>query len=119
MSWWGGGSKESSAPKDFSSEDEAAFTHSESLMSSAGGGSGAQELQQASMILQQQMMVQGVINDLTDKAYEKCITSKPSDNLSGSQVACVKATVHKWLDTNEFMTGRLAKKSQQRQQGGF
>lgn len=74
-----------------------------------------QEMQQMSMIIQQQLLVQQVINDLTDRGYEKCVTSKPSDSLSGSQVACIKATVNKWLDTNEFMTGRLAKKSQQSQ----
>ena len=72
-----------------------------------------QEMQQASMMIQQQLLVQQVINDLSDRAYEKCVTSKPSDSLNGSQVACIKATVNKWLDTNEFMSGRLAKKSQQ------
>jgi hypothetical protein len=79
---------------------------------------GLAELQQAGMILQQQMMVQQVISDLTDRGYEKCITGKPSDTLSGSQAACIKATVNKWLDTNEFLTGRLAKKQQMHQQQG-
>lgn len=88
-------------------------------MASAGGSSGVQELQQASLMLQQQLLVQQVINDLSDRSYEKCVTSKPSDSLSGSQVACIRATVNKWLDTNEFMTGRLAKKSQQQQPGGY
>lgn len=67
------------------------------------------------MALQQQMLIQQVINDLSDRAYEKCVTSKPSDTLTGTQVACVRATVNKWLDTNEFVTGRLAKKQQQAQ----
>jgi hypothetical protein len=93
------------------------------MMASSGGGgggdSGMQELQQASMMLQQQLMVQQVISDLSDRSYEKCITSKPSESLSGSQVACIKATVNKWLDTNEFVTGRLAKKSQRQQQQGM
>ena len=70
------------------------------------------ELQQVGLALQQQLLVQQVISDLTDRSYEKCVTSKPSDTLSGSQAACIKATVNKWLDTNEFMTGRLAKKQQ-------
>ena len=115
MSWWGGGNKSeaSSAPKDldFTADDEPSFG-SGGVMAGGGGMSGLQEIQQASMILQQQMLVQQVINDLTDRSYEKCVTSKPSDALSGSQVACIRATVNKWLDTNEFMTGRLAKKSQ-------
>ena len=113
MSWWGGGSKEESKPKDFTSGDESDFAESTNIMSASGGGSGAQELQQASIIIQQQLLVQQVINDLADRSYEKCVTSKPSDALSGSQAACIKSTVNKWLDTNEFITGRLAKKSQQ------
>jgi hypothetical protein len=92
-------------------------------MAGGGGGGGAatgiQELQQASMVIQQQMMVQQVISDLSDRSYEKCITAKPSETLTGSQVACIKATTNKWLDTNEFMTGRIAKKSQQHQGGGY
>jgi hypothetical protein len=123
MSWWGGGSNSDggSAPKDFSSQEEVAMSQGSNLMASSGGGGGdgMQELQQASMALQQQMVVQQVINDLSDRAYEKCVTSKPSDTLTGSQVACIKATVNKWLDTNEFMAGRLAKKSQRQQQQGY
>jgi hypothetical protein len=65
------------------------------------------------------MLVQQVINDLSDRSYEKCITSKPSETLTGSQVACVKATVNKWMDTNEFITGRLEKKAQMQQQQRF
>jgi hypothetical protein len=118
MSWWGGGSKEESTPsnQEFTLGDESAFSaESSTNIMSGGGGTGVQELQQASMMIQQQMIVQQVINDLSDRSYEKCITSKPSDTLSGSQAACIKSTVNKWLDTNEFITGRLAKKSQQSQ----
>ena len=68
------------------------------------------DMQQFSIALRQQIMVQTVINTLTDKAFEKCITGKPSsDGLSGKDVACVNATVCKWLDTNEFINGRLAR----------
>ena len=56
------------------------------------------------------MMVQTVINTLTDKAFEKCITSKPGDSLSGKEAACVHASVCKLLDTNEFMQGRMSRK---------
>ena len=126
MSWWGGGgsssSDSSSAAKDFTSDDatSAGYQTAENIMASGVGGGGASELQQAGMALQQQLLVQQVISDLTDRSYEKCVTSKPSDTLSGSQVACIKATVNKWLDTNEFMTGRLAKKQQMAaQQGQF
>ena len=117
MSWWGGGSKEESSTsnQDFALGDDSHFSSESSTNIMSGGGTGAQELQQASVMIQQQMIVQQVINDLSDRSYEKCITSKPSESLSGSQAACIKSTVNKWLDTNEFITGRLAKKSQQSQ----
>jgi hypothetical protein len=118
--WWGSGDSSSdssgSAPKDFSYQEESGYSEGSNMMAQGGGGSGVQEMQQASMALQQQLMVQQVINDLSDRAYEKCVTSKPADSLTGTQAACIKATVNKWLDTNEFMTGRLGKKSQQQQQ---
>lgn len=125
MSWWGSGSNNdndnisssSSGAKDFKSDGETSgFGGGSNMMASGSGGggdSGMAELQQAGLALQQQLLVQQVINDLTDRSYEKCITGRPSSELSGSHVACIKATVNKWLDTNEFMTGRLAKKQQQ------
>jgi hypothetical protein len=126
MGWFSGSdgsSSGSSREADFTSVDEASFPASNSagggMMPSGGGASsGMAELQQASMAIQQQMMVQQVISDLSDRSYERCVTSRPSETLTGSQVACIKATVNKWLDTNEFITGRLAKKSKQQQQGG-
>ena len=123
MGWFGGGSSDDTA-----SSSESTFTSGElsgggdfggggpNMMTSGGGGGGgggAAELQQVSMMLQQQMLVQQVINDLSDRAYEACITSKPSATLTGSQAACVKSTVNKWLDANEFITGRLGKKAEQ------
>ena len=126
MGWFGGGddsSGGSTREQDFSSHDEVAMSSGRNMMAApsgvGGGGAGMAELQQASLMLQQQLLVQQVINDLPDRSYEKCVTSKPSDTLTGSQVACIKATVNKWLDTNEFMTGRLQKKSQAQRQGQF
>jgi hypothetical protein len=125
MGWWSGDSDSTGGREaDYTSREEASFPASggSNVMATTGGGgaaNGMQELQQASMVIQQQMMVQQVISDLSDRSYEKCVTSKPSETLTGSQAACIKSTVNKWLDTNEFMTGRLAKKSQQHQAGGF
>lgn len=127
MGWFGGSDDNSSGGGEtsFTSDDAAGFgSAGTNMMASGGGGatsasSAAAEMQQMSMMLQQQMLVQQVINDLSDRSYEKCITSKPSETLTGSQVACVKATVNKWMDTNEFITGRLEKKAQQQQQAQF
>lgn len=71
---------------------------------------GLGDIQQFSLALNQQLMAHTVINTLTDKAFEKCITGKPGDSLSGKEVSCVNATVCKWLDTNEFMNGRMERK---------
>ena len=126
MPWWGGGDNNNNShnndndtmSKDFSSdlEDGGVFASSGGFAGSGGGGTGVAEMQQLSVALQQQMIVQQVINDLSDRAYTQCVTSKPSDTLSGTQVACIKSTVNKWFDTNEFMTGRLARKAQKQQQ---
>jgi Tim10/DDP family zinc finger len=119
MSWFGGGSKSddssSAGGKDFTNPGETAGFGGGSNFagsSSSSAGNAAAELQQASIMLQQQMLVQQVINDLTDRGYEKCITGRPSEQLSGSQAACIRSTVNKWLDTNEFMTDRLGRKQQ-------
>mmetsp|Transcript_22529 Transcript_22529/g.55834 ORF Transcript_22529/g.55834 Transcript_22529/m.55834 type:complete len:127 (-) Transcript_22529:44-424(-) len=126
MGWFGSDDTSSGGGEtSFTSDDAAGFGGAGTNMMASGGGgaasasSAAAEMQQMSMMLQQQMLVQQVINDLSDRSYEKCITSKPSETLTGSQVACVKATVNKWMDTNEFITGRLEKKAQQQQQAQF
>lgn len=124
MSWWGSGSdsdKSSETPKDFTSSDEASFGSGGGAPASynggGGGGSSANEMQQFSVQLQQSVLVQTIITNLTDTAFEKCI-AKPSDSLSGKEAACIHATVNKMMDTNEFMMGRLAKKQQQASSGG-
>jgi hypothetical protein len=127
MGWFGGGdsSDNSTGDKSFSTGEDFSGGGGANMMSSSSGGgggggggsnAGAAELQQMSMMLQQQMLVQQVINDLSDRSYKKCITSRPSDTLNGTQVACISSTVNKWLDTNEFINGRLGKKAQQQQQ---
>jgi len=114
-------SSSSSGEKAFSDDAGGGFGPSASVgaapMSPADSGMG-DEMQRFSMALRQQLMVQTVINNLTDRAFEKCINGKPGDSLSGSEAACVHSTVNKWLDTNEFMMGRLQRK-QEKQQGGF
>ena len=119
--WSRGGSEEAPAQdsKDFTSDDLSGFSSSDTNFAAGGGGgdpmmasaTGLGDIEQFSMALRQQIMVQTVINTLTDKAFEKCMTSKPGDSLSGKEAACVGATVGKWLDTNEFINGRLARKT--------
>lgn len=112
--WSRGGSEESKQQesKDFTSEDLSSFSSSDTNFAASAGAvdAGLGDIQQFSVVLRQQMMVQTVINTLTEKAFEKCITGKPGDSLSGKEAACVNATVCKWLDTNEFMQGRMSRK---------
>lgn len=91
------------------------------LSGGGGGGGGASEIQQFAAQLQQQTLVQNIITDITEQALEKCLTSNPKDSkLSGREAACVHSVTNKWMDTNEFMNGRMGKKAQQaaQQQGG-
>ncbi len=114
--WSRGGSEEKPQESSFTSDDVSGFSSSDNFASSSSEdammsqATGLGDMQQFSMALRQQMMVQTVINTLTDKAFEKCITGKPGDSLSGKEAACVNATVCKWLDTNEFMNGRMERK---------
>ena len=118
MGWFGGGSKEESSadtsPRDFSDGSASDFESGSSFAPSDTGGmaAGAGDIQQFSVALQQQVLIQKVIGDLTDKAFENCILGKPGENLGGKESACVSSVVNKWLDTNEFMMGRMAKKQQ-------
>jgi len=118
MSWFGGGSKkeeEEPSEKGFADASEfGAFGGG----SGGGGGGGMSEFQEFSMAIQQQMIVQQAISELSEKAFQKCITSTKDPQLSGREVACIHAVTNKWLDSNQYMVGRLAKKQQQQAQSG-
>jgi len=121
MGFWNRGSSEdtsTSSSTDFTSSDETTFSSGQSFSSaptapSAGAGG---DFQQVAAALQQQVMVQTVVNNLSTRAFERCITSKPSESLRSSELSCIEATVGKWMDTNEFMMGRLAQKGQKMMQ---
>lgn len=124
MSWFGGGSKKEApeAEKSFDMSEAAANMPMQSVAASAGGGSGGGsgglgEMQQFGAQLQQQVMIQQAVTDMSDRAFLKCITGNIKDgHLTGKEVACIQAATNKWLDTNELLMGRLARKSQQQQQ---
>lgn len=124
MSWFGGKKNDdqhtgSSAPSSFSPSD---YDHDDhiplDLGGSAGGAAGLADLQAFSQSLAQQVLVNNLITEISDDAFNKCVTGKPSDSmLASKEVSCVHATVNKWMDTAEFMVARLNKK-QQRASGG-
>lgn len=122
MSWFGlGGSKEdsgSSTEKGFM--DGGVDDQFASSMPVQSGSGGVSDFQQFSMALQQQMLIQTVITDLTQRSFEKCVTSATKDpKLTGKEVACVYSITNKWLDSNELLMGRLAKKQQAASQQQF
>jgi Tim10/DDP family zinc finger len=117
MGWFdGGGSSDST-----SSSSEAAYGDSSSSFSpgsysggGGGGSSGLSEFQEFSLQLQQQMVIQQVMTELAQKAFDKCCPSSSRDSqLSSKEASCIAATTHKWLDANEFIVGRLGRKQQQ------
>ena len=124
MGWFGGGGSdpESSSEKGFS-DGGGSYADSPNMYASSGGGGGGgglAEFQDFSLNLQQQVLVQQVITELSHKAFEKCCAASSSASsrdaqLTGREVACVNAITNKWLDTNEFLAGRLQRKQQQQQ----
>eukprot|EP00568_Trieres_chinensis_P000471 CAMPEP_0183309936 /NCGR_PEP_ID=MMETSP0160_2-20130417/27456_1 /TAXON_ID=2839 ORGANISM="Odontella Sinensis, Strain Grunow 1884" /NCGR_SAMPLE_ID=MMETSP0160_2 /ASSEMBLY_ACC=CAM_ASM_000250 /LENGTH=111 /DNA_ID=CAMNT_0025474045 /DNA_START=25 /DNA_END=357 /DNA_ORIENTATION=+ len=111
MGWFNRGSGDdsessSASPKDFSDGSASDFESGSDFssdssgggLSAPGGGAAAAmgDMQQFSMALQQQILVQKVIGDLSDIAFEKCIVGKPGESLSGKEAACVHSTVNKW-----------------------
>jgi hypothetical protein len=121
MSWFGGGSKDPEPEKGFM--DSGGGGYEPSAPAGMGGDSaGMAELQQFASQIQQQVVIQQAITDMSDRAFMKCITSTKDPKLTGREVACVYSATNKWLDTNEYLVGRLAKKGQQQQQqqsGGY
>jgi len=128
MGWFGGGgssdSKSRKVEENFTSSDAEGFSGASTNFASsspAGGNAGssvAAELQQFSLGLQQQMLIQAVVTNLNDISFNRCITGKPGESLSGKEVACIHATVGKWLDSNEFIMGRMQRKQQAAQSPG-
>ena len=116
MGWFGGGddssSSSSSQEKGFSDSGAASFAPP--MGGGGGGGGGVSEIQSFGVQLQQQMLVQTVITELAKKSFDKCCESSTTQSgLSGKEAACIAAVTNKWLDTNEFLMGRLARKQQQ------
>lgn len=76
------------------------------------------ELQQFATAIQQSALIQATITTLSEKAFKACI-NKPGSTLTGKEAACVQAVTMKWLDTNQFMVGRLQKKMSAGQESSY
>jgi len=117
MGWFDGGSSNNDPPPaqemGFSDTGGGSYASpSDYGGMSGGGGGGLSEIQAFGVQLQQQILAQQVITELAQKSFEKCCTSSNSSTLSGKEVACISTVTNKWLDTNEFLLGRLSRKQQ-------
>ncbi len=124
MSWFGGKksgdsqSSSSSSSGSFSPSDYDSDDHMPLDLGGSSSAAGMADLQAFSQTLAQQVLINNLITEMSDDAFNKCVTGKPNDGVLGSkEVSCIHATVNKWMDTAEFMVGRLNKK-QQRAAGG-
>ncbi|CAM9277215.1 unnamed protein product [Heterosigma akashiwo] len=69
------------------------------------------QLQELVQQEQQRALIQTVVAKLTEIAHDKCV-GKPSSSLSSSEQACIHSVVSKYLDTSEFVLGRMMKQQQ-------
>lgn len=116
MSWFGGGGQKKdddagSFTDSYSSGSSSASSYSTgSSLGASGPSRSLSSFQQELVQEQQKAMVQGVMLKLTEISFENCVT-KPSSSLSSTERSCISAVVSKYMDTSEFVIGRM---SQQR-----
>ena len=110
MSWFGSGGTPAKDDKpttmkidDFSTSNS--YSSQESYAPSAGGGMGG-SFEQELMMEQQKAVIQAVMFKLTETAFDSCV-GKPSSSLSHSEKSCIRAVTAKYLDTSEFVVGRM------------
>ena len=123
MSWFGwGGSKGGSgssgsagsgyeAPVDSGFDAGTEFVEPNAGAFSADQGSFAGQgasLAEEVMAEQQRALVQAVMFKLTEMAFDQCV-SRPGSSLSSGEVSCVQSVVSKYLDTSEFIVGRMSR----------
>lgn len=128
MSWFGlGGSKkkENNVTSTYGGDDpafvddSATYSSGPDMSASSGYGAGlasqgqanVAQLQEMWQAEQQKAQLQQVINHLTEVAFESCV-DKSGKSLSGSEQKCIMNSVHKYLDTSDFVVGRMSHKGE-------
>ncbi|CAM9741706.1 unnamed protein product [Discosporangium mesarthrocarpum] len=121
MSWFGKGKEETPKPSQESfmgdtapSSDfgpSAGMDSGPNLGGGARGGASGAALQEALASAQQNALVQQIVSKLTETAFMKCV-ERPSSSLSSKEQSCINATVLKYLDSSEFVLGRMMKSQQ-------
>mmetsp|Transcript_16139 Transcript_16139/g.21348 ORF Transcript_16139/g.21348 Transcript_16139/m.21348 type:complete len:124 (-) Transcript_16139:421-792(-) len=83
-------------------------SHDVSIPSSGGAPMSQNQLQELVQQEQQRALIQTVVAKLTEIAHDKCV-GRPASSLSSSEQGCIHAVVSKYLDTSEFVLGRMMK----------
>mmetsp|Transcript_102586 Transcript_102586/g.221382 ORF Transcript_102586/g.221382 Transcript_102586/m.221382 type:complete len:122 (-) Transcript_102586:112-477(-) len=117
MSWFGfGGGNKSSEPAPSSGGDPYASNSQWSEPSPSNGGFDSQSsyssvqsgrsLQEEIQLEAQKVEIQGLILQLTNTAFDKCV-SKPGSSLSHSEKSCIEATTGKYIEAKGLLMQKL------------
>jgi hypothetical protein len=122
MSWFGFGGSNNKSNTSSTEKNESAISNeynsfnsdelqepTESNLSSSlnPGSSEYSKFEQQVLAEQQRALVQAVMFKLTEISFQKCVL-KPSNNLTGSERACIQATATKYLETSQFVINGLS-----------
>lgn len=111
MSWFGFGGSKSSEPSPASSGDQynaqwnepsSGNFDSHNNYSAPSGRSLQEEIQ----LEAQKVEIQGLILQLTNTAFDKCV-SKPGSSLSHSEKSCIEATTGKYIESKGLLMQKL------------
>ena len=71
-------------------------------------------LQQFMQVETEKQKIQGVIHELNEKCWDKCMDGvKPSSRLDGRSQDCIRNCVERFLDSNIMVTRRIGEKASQ------
>ena len=88
------------------SNSESSYSDSSSMYS-AGSVGGGRSLQEEIQMEAQKIEVQQMILQLTQMAFDKCVT-KPGSSLSGSEKSCIEGSIGKYIDSKMLISNKLS-----------
>lgn len=114
MSWFGLGGNKTSEPAPSSVDPYASSSPSQwndpnssyDSPSSFSSGSSSRSLQEEIQLEAQKVEIQGLILQLTNTAFDKCV-SKPGSSLSYSEKSCIEATTGKYFEAKSLLMQKL------------
>lgn len=107
MSWFGFGGQAPAKKDDALKNTDDLMSQPTFPNSQSAGNSNSSKFESELMAEQEHMFVQALISNLTEVAFDKCV-SKPTSQLSATERNCIAAVTMKYLDTNEFVFKNVA-----------